>query len=45
MDAIHAWCEAHGVGAIALNAAPDARHLYESQGYRPAPSPMMWKIT
>jgi len=45
MDTVHAWCAAHGVGAVALNAAPAARHLYESQGYRPAPSPMMWKIT
>ncbi len=45
METIHAWCAAHGVGAVALNAAPAARHLYESQGYRPAPSPMMWKIT
>ena len=45
MDAVHAWCSENGVGAVALNAAPDARHLYESQGYRPAPSPMMWKIT
>jgi len=45
MDAVHAWCKDNGVGALALNAAPGARHLYESQGYRPAPSPMMWKIT
>jgi GNAT superfamily N-acetyltransferase len=45
MDVIHAWCGEHGVGAVALNAAPTAQHLYESQGYRPAPSPMMWKIT
>jgi len=45
METIHAWCAADGVGAVALNAAPDARHLYESQGYRAAPSPMMWKIT
>jgi len=44
MDTIHTWCAEHGVGAVALNAAPDARPLYESQGYRPAPSPMMWKI-
>jgi len=44
MDTVHTWCAEHGVGAVALNAAPDARHLYESQGYRPAPSPMMWKI-
>jgi GNAT superfamily N-acetyltransferase len=45
MDVIHAWCGEHGVGAVALNAAPAAQHLYQSQGYRPAPSPMMWKIT
>jgi len=44
MDAVHAWCAANGVGAVALNAAPAARHLYETQGYREAPSPMMWKI-
>ena len=44
MDAIHTWCKANGVAAVALNAAPAAQHLYESQGYRPAPSPMMWKI-
>jgi GNAT superfamily N-acetyltransferase len=44
MDAIHAWCKANGVAAVALNAAPAAQHLYESQGYRAAPSPMMWKI-
>lgn len=44
MDTIHAWCAAHGVVAVALNASPDGRHLYESQGYRLAPSPMMWKI-
>jgi len=44
METIHAWCGEHGVGAVGLNAAPAARHLYESQGYRPAPSPMMWKI-
>src|SRR5205823_14367669 len=45
MDTVHEWCARHGVGAMALNAAPAAQHLYESQGYRPAPSPMMWKIT
>jgi GNAT superfamily N-acetyltransferase len=45
MDTMHAWCAEHRVGAVALNAAPAARQLYESQGYRPAPSPMMWKIT
>jgi GNAT superfamily N-acetyltransferase len=44
MDTVHTWCRENGVGAVGLNAAPDARHLYESQGYQPAPSPMMWKI-
>ena len=45
MDTVHDWCMDNGVGAVALNAAPDARHLYESQGYKSAPSPMMWKTT
>ena len=44
MEAIHEWCSRNGVGAVALNAAPAAQHLYRSQGYRPAPSPMMWKM-
>jgi GNAT superfamily N-acetyltransferase len=44
MDTVHTWCATHGIGAVALNAAPDARHLYASQGYRLAPGPMMWKI-
>ena len=33
METIHTWCAEHGVGAIALNASPDAQHLYESMGY------------
>jgi GNAT superfamily N-acetyltransferase len=45
MDTVHGWCAASGVVAVALNASPEGRHLYESQGYRAAPSPMMWKIT
>jgi GNAT superfamily N-acetyltransferase len=44
METIHAWCAEHGVAAVALNAAPDARHLYESMGYNDAPSRMMWRI-
>ncbi len=44
METVHAWCKEHHVGAVALNASAAARRLYESQGYRPAPSPMMWKI-
>jgi GNAT superfamily N-acetyltransferase len=45
METLHGWCEAHGVGAVALNASDEARPLYESLGYQIAPSPMMWKIT
>ena len=45
MEALHAWCADHGVGAIALNASSEAQHLYESMGYQIAASPMMWKIT
>lgn len=45
MDTLHTWCAAHGIGAIALNASSDAKHLYESMGYQVAASPMMWKIT
>ncbi len=44
METLHAWCAGHGVAAVALNAAPDAQHLYRSLGYVDAPSPMMWKI-
>jgi hypothetical protein len=44
METIHAWCAEHGVAAVALNAAPAARHLYESMGYIDAPSRMMWRI-
>ena len=44
METIHGWCDDHGVRAVALNAAPAARHLYESMGYIDAPSPMMWRL-
>jgi GNAT superfamily N-acetyltransferase len=44
METVHAWCAEHGVAAVALNAAPAARYLYDSMGYREAPSPMMWRI-
>ena len=44
METIHAWCAGRGIPALALNAAADARHLYDSMGYFEAPSPMMWKI-
>jgi GNAT superfamily N-acetyltransferase len=43
METIHAWCAKEGIPALALNAAADARHLYESMGYVDAPSPMMYK--
>lgn len=44
METIHAWCATEGIPALALNAAADARHLYESMGYFDAPSPMMYKM-
>jgi hypothetical protein len=44
MEAIHAWCDQHGIGALALNAAPDARHLYDSLRDVEAPSPMLFKV-
>jgi GNAT superfamily N-acetyltransferase len=44
METIHAWCAEQGVGAVALNAAPAAHHLYRALGYVEAPSPMMWRI-
>jgi GNAT superfamily N-acetyltransferase len=44
METVHAWCAEHGIAAVALNAAPAARHLYESMGYVDAPSRMMWRI-
>jgi len=44
METIHLWCADNGVGAVSLNAAAAAEHLYASQGYQPAPRPMMWKI-
>jgi GNAT superfamily N-acetyltransferase len=44
METVHAWCADHGVGALALNAAPAAQHLYRTMGYVDAPSPMMWKL-
>lgn len=44
METIHAWCNEHGVGAVALNAAPAAQHLYRTMGYVDAPSPMKWKM-
>jgi len=43
METVHAWCDAHGVHVLALNAATAARHLYETMGYVEAPSPMMYK--
>ena len=33
------------IGALALNAAPAARRLYESLGYFDAPSSMMYRVT
>jgi GNAT superfamily N-acetyltransferase len=44
METVHTWCADHGVGAVALNAAPAAQHLYRTLGYVDAPTPMMWKL-
>ena len=44
METIHGWCAERGIPALALNAAADARPLYDSMGYFESPSPMMWKI-
>jgi GNAT superfamily N-acetyltransferase len=42
MDAIHAWCRAHGVTSLALNSSRDGLALYEQLGYVQSPSPMMF---
>jgi GNAT superfamily N-acetyltransferase len=42
MDAIHGWCEEHGVTKFALNASEEGRPLYEAMGYRQTPNPMMF---
>jgi GNAT superfamily N-acetyltransferase len=41
MSGIEEWCRENGISAIGLNASQAARHLYESMGFRPTPSPMM----
>jgi GNAT superfamily N-acetyltransferase len=42
METIHAWCRENGIGVVGLNASRDGRTLYESMGYQPAASPMMF---
>jgi GNAT superfamily N-acetyltransferase len=42
METIHAWCGAHGVTSIALNASRDGQPLYQALGYGASPSPMMF---
>jgi GNAT superfamily N-acetyltransferase len=42
MHAIHAWCREAGVGSLALNASQFGVSLYQSLGYRPSASPMMF---
>lgn len=41
MAAIHAWCRAHHLTSVLLNASADGQPLYESLGYTVTPSPMM----
>ncbi|MES1254892.1 MAG: GNAT family N-acetyltransferase [Acidobacteriota bacterium] len=43
MDAIHAWCLAHNVTSVGLNASESGRPLYESMGYEVTRSPMMFR--
>jgi GNAT superfamily N-acetyltransferase len=42
MDAVHAFCRASGIRSVMLNASEFGQPLYESMGYRVAPSPMMF---
>jgi len=42
MTNIHDWCRENGVGVIMLNASQAGRPLYESMGYHPTASPMMF---
>ena len=42
MTAIHEWCRGNGIEAVLLNASHAGQPLYESMGYRPTPSPMMF---
>ena len=42
MDAMHAWCRAHGIASMALNASRDGQPLYEVMGYAVSPAPMMF---
>ena len=42
MEAVHDYSRAEGIGGAALNASTFGLPLYESLGYRPAPSPMMF---
>jgi hypothetical protein len=42
MTKIHAWCRAHGVTSLALNASVFGKPLYDSLGYAVTPSPMMF---
>ena len=41
MEAVHAWCRDHGVGAVMLNASAAGQPLYRSMGYDRTVSPMM----
>ena len=42
MEAIHGWCREHGFRVIGLAASADGKPLYQSLGYREAPSPYMF---
>jgi GNAT superfamily N-acetyltransferase len=42
METIHAWCRENGIGLIGLNSSQAGRTLYETMGYQPASSPLMF---
>ena len=42
MDEIHAFCRAHAITSVALNASVEGRPLYETLGYQVTPTPMMF---
>ncbi len=42
MRTIHDWCARNGIGLVGLNASEEGRPLYDSLGYRPATSPLLF---
>jgi GNAT superfamily N-acetyltransferase len=42
MTNIHEWCRENGIAVVMLNASQAGRPLYDSMGYQPTISPMMF---